>query len=179
MLYHNTSEALHFDLNQALSPWSSFCNKEAVSDFEAAQLNLILKKFVKQLVSRSANSQKGEIEDFTFDKLLNVATNLTKTHASVMQKHARRLNQAPEAAMYAFYNNGSSVPLTDTSNSGIQYKPVDINFNFIRSLILDRVLENPVLHAAFLENKITNMGELEAFNKLSYSARFHEMLLKL
>ena len=39
----------------------------------------------------------------------------------------------------------------------LAYKAIDLNFNFIRSLILDNVLEHPILLKAFLENKITNM----------------------
>ena len=49
-----TSAAVDFDLNSELSPWSNFRNKEAISEFEASQLNLILKKFVKQIVMRAS-----------------------------------------------------------------------------------------------------------------------------
>ena len=31
-----TADALNFDLDQGLSPWSSFRNKEAISEFEAS-----------------------------------------------------------------------------------------------------------------------------------------------
>ena len=44
---HPSADAISFDLDHAISPWSSFRNKEVVSEFEAGQLNLILKKFVK------------------------------------------------------------------------------------------------------------------------------------
>ena len=44
---YSTADAFNLDIEQTLSPWSTFRNKEAVSDFEASQLNLILKKFVK------------------------------------------------------------------------------------------------------------------------------------
>ena len=50
--------------------------------------------------------------------------------------------------------------MTDES-TGVLYKPIDVNYNLIRSLFLDQVLENPILHSAFLENKITNMAQLE------------------
>jgi len=43
--------AQQFDLDEALSPWSTFQNTEAISKFEAAQLNEILKKCVKQMVT--------------------------------------------------------------------------------------------------------------------------------
>ena len=59
------------------------------------------------------------------------------------------------------------------------YKPVDVNYNFIRSLFLDRVLENPILYNAFLENKISNMAQLEQFNRVGYSAKFEDLLSKL
>ena len=59
------------------------------------------------------------------------------------------------------------------------YKPIDVNYNFIRSLFLDRVLENPILYSAFLQNKITNMTQLEQFNRVGYSAKFEELLEKL
>lgn len=36
---HPCSEALTFDVQSSLSPWSTFQNKEAVSQFEAGQLN--------------------------------------------------------------------------------------------------------------------------------------------
>ena len=48
------------------------------------------------------------METFTFDKLLNVTSNLTKTHSSVMAKHAKKLNQAPESTIYPFYNSSVS-----------------------------------------------------------------------
>ena len=69
--------------------------------------------------------------------------------------------------MYPFYNS-STLPQQNTSQtsdeaSGVTYKPIDVNYNFIRSLFLDRVIENPILYHAFLENKITNMGQLEQF----------------
>ena len=89
-----------------------------------------------------------------------------------MQKHAKKLNQAPEATMYPFYNSATSRQATEDASAGIQYKPIDVNYNFIRSLILDRVLENPILYNAFLENKITSMAQLEAFNKVAYTDRF-------
>ena len=63
--------------------------------------------------------------------------------------------------------------------SGVEYKPIDVNFNFIRSLFLDRVLYNPILYSAFLENKIENMAQLESFNKVSYTDRFKQLLDKL
>lgn len=59
------------------------------------------------------------------------------------------------------------------------YKPIDVNYNFIRSLFLDRVLENPILYNAFLENKISNMAQLEQFNRVGYSAKFEDLLSKL
>ena len=59
------------------------------------------------------------------------------------------------------------------------YKPIDVNYNFIRSLFLDRVLENPILYNAFLENKISNMAQLEQFNRVGYSAKFEDLLTKL
>ena len=59
------------------------------------------------------------------------------------------------------------------------YKPIDVNYNFVRSLFLDRVLENPILYNAFLENKISNMAQLEQFNRVGYSAKFEDLLTKL
>ena len=50
----STTAAVNFDLNCELSPWNNFRNKEAISEFEASQLNLILKKFVKQIVMRAS-----------------------------------------------------------------------------------------------------------------------------
>ena len=61
----------------------------------------------------SSSNAANTPEVFSFDKLLNVTANLTKTHSSVMQKYAKRLNQAPEATMYPFYNvssNGARPP---------------------------------------------------------------------
>ena len=58
----------------------------------------------------------------------------------------------------------------------VPYKPIDMNYNFIRSLFLDRVLENPIIYSAFLENKIANMSQLEAFNKVTYTDRFSTLL---
>ena len=140
-----SSDAFDFDLDKALSPWSSFCNKEVVSEFEAGQLNLILKKFVKQIVTRASQSN-GTLETFSFEKLLNVTTNLTRTHTSVMQKHARRLNETSESStVYPFYNVGIKNTPQDEA-AGVAYKPIDVNYNFIRSLFLDKVLENPNLY---------------------------------
>ena len=62
---------------------------------------------------------------------------------------------------------------------GLAYKPVDLNYNFIRSLILDNVLEHPILLQAFLENKITNMTQLEQFSRVTYTKRFQTLLEKL
>ena len=83
--------------------------------------------------------------------------------------------------MYPFYNvgsNGARPPQTDEA-AGVLYKPIDVNYNFIRSLFLDKVLENPILYSAFLENKITNMSQLEAFNRVGYTERFQNLLEKL
>ena len=33
--FHPTQDAFNFDLDQALSPWNTFRNKEVVSEFEA------------------------------------------------------------------------------------------------------------------------------------------------
>lgn len=67
-----------------------------------------------------------------------------------MQKHAKRQNTAPESTMYPFYNNnpaGSSgagllQPQHQTHDDQVFYKPIDVNYNFVRSLFLDGVLEN-------------------------------------
>ena len=139
---HPTAAALTFDLEQALSPWSSFRNKEAVSEFEASQLNLILKKFVKSIVMRASHSNATGHEAFSFEKLLNVTTNLTKTHTSIMQKHAKKLNQPSEATMYPFYGGSVGGRQPSDETAGILYKPIDVNYNFIRSLFLDKVLDN-------------------------------------
>ena len=91
-----------------------------------------------------------------------MTTNLTKTHSSVMQKHARRLNQGPEQAINSFYNPFKKQQAPPVDEIGqVPYKTIDMNYNFIRSLFLDRVLENPILYSAFLENRITSMSQLE------------------
>ena len=59
--------------------------------------------------------------------------------------------------MYPFYNVGVKNTPQDEAAGGA-YKPIDVNYNFIRSLFLDKVLENPILYEAFLENKINNMA---------------------
>ena len=71
-----------FDVQSSLCPWSTFENKEQISGFEKGQLNQILKKFVKQLASGPQMKGSDSSESFTmsFDKLINVTTNLTKPH---------------------------------------------------------------------------------------------------
>ena len=81
--------------------------------------------------------------------------------------------------MYPFYNVGGVRKNTADEASGVPYKPIDVNYNFIRSLFLDKVLENPILYDAFLENKITNLAQLESFNKVGYTQRFSNLLEKM
>lgn len=93
----------------------------------------------------------------SFDKLINVTNNLTKPHISMAAKQARRFNHQDDGthALLGGQHTGAA------GEAGLAYKPVDLNYNFIRSLILDNVLEHPTLLQAFLENKITNMAQLE------------------
>jgi len=59
------------------------------------------------------------------------------------------------------------------------YKPSELTFNFIRSLILDNIVENPLLLSAFLTNKVNNLSQLEAFAKISYTNKFQQILERL
>lgn len=51
-------------------------------------------------------------------------------------------------------------------------KPAELTFNFVRSLILDNIVENPILMNAILTNQVTNLTQLEAFTKITYTNKF-------
>lgn len=112
----------------------------------------------------------------SFDKLLNVTNNLTKPHVSMSAKQARRFNHQEDGTHPLMMANQQPAA---AGEAGLAYKPVDLNYNFIRSLILDNVLEHPILLQAFLENKITNMAQLEQFSRVTYTQRFQALLEKL
>ena len=75
MRIHECIEAQSFSLTDAMNPWLSFFdNQEVLGSFEIQQLNMILKKFIKQVVtSKSPNN---------LEKLLNISQNLVKAHMS-------------------------------------------------------------------------------------------------
>ena len=116
-------------------------------------------------------SDSSETFTMSFDKLINVTTNLTKPHVQQSESKAKFFNNYEE----------ESTPLNQKyiEEKGILYKPIDLNYNFIRCLILDNVLEHPILYQAFLGNQITNMAQLESFSKVSYTQRFQTLLEKL
>lgn len=128
-----------------------------LSSFEVQQLNLILKKFVKQIASgpqlqplRQGESEletaslleekshplsrsdgKASSNVFSLEKLISVAENLTKSHFAIVQKHQKKMS-------------------SDFSNQA--YKASELTFNFVRCLVLDNIVENPLLLSAFLTN---------------------------
>ena len=65
-MLHKCLEAQTFSISNALNPWLSFFdNQEVLGSFEIQQLNIILKKFIKQVVtSKSPNN---------LEKLLNIS----------------------------------------------------------------------------------------------------------
>ena len=67
---------------------------------------------------------------FSLEKLISVAENLTKAHVHIINKHSK-------------FQDG---------NNAAACKPTDLTYNFIRSLILDNIVENPILMNAFLTN---------------------------
>ena len=93
-----TFDSTFFDIQSLLSPWSSFQDTEQISQFEVGQLNLILKKFVKQLASGPQMKASESLESFTmsFDKLINVTNNLTKPHAQLSESKAKKFNNFVE-----------------------------------------------------------------------------------
>ena len=88
--------------------------------------------------------ENSEAFTMSFDKLINVTTNLTKPHVQLSERQARKFNNYDEES--AHFNQKSK------KEDGVLYKPIDLNYNFIRCLILDNVLEHPILYQAFLEN---------------------------
>ena len=62
-----------------MNPWLSvFNNQEVLSSYEITQLNLILRKFIKQIVT---SKQPNNLE-----KLINIAQNIVKAHLSSVMK---------------------------------------------------------------------------------------------
>jgi hypothetical protein len=101
---------------------------------------------------------------------------------AIVQKQAKRFNQQPTLSV----NAGTVFSPAENFNApnrlvevGSAYKPVDLTFNFIRSLFLDKIVENPVLLDAFLTNQVTDIAELEAFSKITYTHRFQSILERL
>ena len=83
-MLHKCLEAQTFSIANALNPWLSFFdNQEVLGSFEIQQLNIILKKFIKQVVtSKSPNN---------LEKLLNISQNLVKAHMSSNQREKARI----------------------------------------------------------------------------------------
>ena len=98
---------------------------------------------------------------YSLEKLISVVDNLTKSHISIVQKHAKQFNA--ELAYGA-------------ANS---FKTSELTFNFVRSLVLDNIVENPLLLNAFLTNQVQNLNQLEAFSKISYTNKFQQILERL
>jgi len=84
-------------------------------------------------LSRSDGQASSHL--FSLDKLLSVADNLTRSHIAIVNKHHKRVNRF-----------GTDMMQTDAD------KPTELTFNFVRSLILDNIVENPILMNAFLTN---------------------------
>lgn len=68
--------------------------------------------------------------------------------------------------------------LSDEPQSNLN-QSIDLNFFFIRSLLLDGIVTNPILFEAILQNKVSNMSELENFTRLQFSDHFVELLENL
>lgn len=90
---------------------------------------------------------------FSLDKLMSVAENLTRSHIAIVNKHSKLVNRYGSEQMNAD-------------------KPAELTFNFVRSLLLDNIIENPVLKNAILTNQIANLSQLEAFTKVTYTSKF-------
>jgi hypothetical protein len=90
---------------------------------------------------------------FSLEKLISVAENLTKSHFAVVATHQKKMS-------------------SELAVGGAFYKPTELTYNFIRSLVLDNIVENPILLSAFLTNQINNLSQLEAFAKISYTNKF-------
>jgi hypothetical protein len=72
-------DAQTLSVSEALNPWlSTFNNQEVLGSFEIQQLNIILKKFIRQIVT---SKQPNNLE-----KLINIAQNLVKAHMSTLQR---------------------------------------------------------------------------------------------
>lgn len=89
-----------------MTPWATFENKEPISQFEATQLKLIMRKLMKSLISGNVST------NFNLEKLINIVVNLTKAHMNSIPKDQK---------------------------SKVQ---IDLGFNFMRSLFLEKVFEN-------------------------------------
>ena len=80
---HSCIEAQTFSVEKTLNPWVSiFDNQEVLSEFEILQLNLILRKFIKQIVT---SKQPNNLE-----KLLHISQNLVKLHMSSIKDERLR-----------------------------------------------------------------------------------------
>ena len=79
---------------------------------------------------------------------------------------------------------GTQIPLysnkaqTDEQPNNLN-QSIDLNFFFIRSLLLEGIVKNPILFEAILQNKVSNMSELENFARLQFSGHFVELLENL
>jgi hypothetical protein len=86
---------------------------------------------------------------FSLEKLITVADNLTRMQVG------RRMD--------------------DQMNT----QASDLTFNFVRSLLLDKVVENPILLDAILSNRVCNLAQLESFSKISYTNKFQSIIERL
>ena len=109
----------------------------------------------------SRSDSKASCHLYSLEKLITVVDNLTKSHISIVQKHAKKINSE-----LAF-------------SSANAFKHTELTFNFVRSLVLDNIVENPLLLHAFLTNQIQNLSQLEAFTKISYTNKFQQILERL
>eukprot|EP00347_Sterkiella_histriomuscorum_P024182 403332023 len=78
------SDVVTFSVDLALNPWSQFDNKEVLSNYEVEQLQAILKKFIKQVVTSK--------HPHNLEKLINISQNLVKAHLSSIQKEKYKVH---------------------------------------------------------------------------------------
>jgi len=70
---HKTSDVCGFSISGCLNPWTaSFNNQDVITIFEQQQLQAILKKFIKQIVTSKAPNN--------LDKLIHISHNLVRAH---------------------------------------------------------------------------------------------------
>jgi hypothetical protein len=79
-------------------------------------------------------------QNLSLAKLLNISQNLTKSHSAKILSQNKRFAATSTA--------------------------IDLNYNFIRSLLLDNVVENTHLTGAILRNEITCLKDLENFSRI-------------